>query len=226
MTETTLNKRPAQGRLTRWMIYAGVSILALIAGVIVAGLDTEEMLGATGNITQLEGASVLEPAKPIPDFSLNDSLGKAFNRESLLGQWTFVFFGYTYCPDVCPTALARFNEVHEVLEANSELADTAFVFVSVDPQRDSLKRLGDYVRYFNPAFQAATGETEQIDTFARASGAVYLRVPGRDEDNYLIDHTAAVFLYNPAGELRAIFNAPHDPLAISKALRAIRSKTL
>lgn len=202
-----------------------IALLALVGGYMVADQGFLDSLNA-GTIRSVHGASVLEPPRPIPAFTLTDSRGEAYTQTSLRDRWTFVFFGYTYCPDVCPMALTRFNEVHELLSAQQALDDVHFMFVSVDPPRDSLERLGNYVTFFNRDFLAATGDPDQIETFARASGAVYVRVPGRDESNYLIDHSAAAFLYDPDGRLHAVFNAPHDPFQITRALAAIRSQQL
>lgn len=168
-------------------------------------------------------ALVLPQARSIGDFTLTDQNGQPFTGENLKGKWSFMFFGYTHCPDVCPTTLAILNNVAQSLEQqDGNLDDEQFVFVSVDPERDSPETIGKYVAYFNPAFVGATGERDQLDKLAKAMSVMYYinRKPGQQD--YTVDHSASIVLIQPDGKMRALFSPPHIPEKIIKAYRSIR----
>jgi protein SCO1/2 len=168
-------------------------------------------------------ALVLPQARNIDAFTLTNQNGQPFTLDSIKGKWTFMFFGYTHCPDVCPTTLAILNSVAQTIEQqDGNLDDVQFVFVSVDPERDNPKQIGEYLAYFNKAFIGATGERDQIDKLAKQMGAMYFinKKPGVKE--YTVDHSAAIMLTQPDGKLRALFSAPHIPEKILKSYRTIR----
>ncbi|MDH3640112.1 MAG: SCO family protein [Gammaproteobacteria bacterium] len=160
-------------------------------------------------------ATVLNPPQPIADFTLVDHHGRPFNKASLVGQWTFLFFGYTHCPDVCPSTLRVLEQVDRAL---AEHADGGpgwqVVFVSVDPSRDTPASLAQYVSYFNPRFLGLTGEMRAIQTLTDQLGILHMRVEQEDGNGYLIDHSASVLLVGPDAVLRAIFSAPHTQESI------------
>ncbi len=154
---------------------------------------------------------VFEPPIPLQSFKLTDHEGNSFSPVNLLGYWTFVFFGYTNCPDVCPMALVDLNAVYDDLESKFVLGNTKVLFVSVDPERDNLNHLADYISYFNEDFTGVTGNAFQIETFAKQFGAVYKRVENEeDAEDYLVDHTASIMLIDHLGRLISIFPPPLD----------------
>jgi len=175
-------------------------------------------------------ATVLEVPVPLPEFLLTDHNGQEFTTSSFNRKWTFMFFGYINCPDVCPTALIDLNDVYHTLAEKDELIEkkyrvgTQVVFVSVDPQRDSVKEMREYVPYFNDKFIGLTGKPEVIDSLARPLGVAYRRVSGKSSEDYLIDHSASFLLIDPLGRLRAIFSPPHNPGQITEEFRKIRKK--
>jgi len=169
-----------------------------------------------------DAVTVLPVPLEIPLFALTDHTGARFDESRLSDRWSFLFFGYTSCPDVCPITLGALRDMHGLL-GESELSDVQVVFVSVDPERDSLDRLGRYVPHFDPAFLGATGEEEQIDRLAVAIGVYHARADEGSESGYLVDHTSAVFLVDPSSQLRAVFPAPHEPGAMTDAFRRIRA---
>ena len=159
-------------------------------------------------------AGVLWPnPRPIGAFMLQDHHGRAFTRERLDDVWTFMFFGYTHCPDICPTTLATLRRVeHDLAEHVS--APRQHVLVSVDPARDTVEHLLGYVSSFGPAFLGVTGNDGELSKLAREVGAVYFRgEPGQD-GSYLVDHTVSIMLIDPRGRLVALFGMPHDAVAI------------
>ena len=143
-----------------------------------------------------------EPPIPAPSIEGANWDGSAFSLTSLRGRVALVFFGYTSCPDVCPTTLAEIRVLHENLGANAE--DVAVVFVSVDPERDTPQRLGEYVPLFNNAFYGVHIEPAALETAKEGYGVVAQKVLYDPQDSavgYSIDHTARLYLIDKAGRL-------------------------
>ncbi len=188
-----------------------------------------------------EMATVLPQGKKIADYQLTSYGEKDFGNDSTLGKWTLFFFGYTRCPDVCPTELYMLAELIRRIDQNSALVTQApqVVFVSVDPQQDKPEALRDYVRFYHPSILGITGKQSDVDRLSRAMGAFHERVyhqngevialdtedeiPVGLENSYLVNHSATIFLVNPEGDLHAVFSAPHDPDVMLRDLAAIQS---
>ena len=149
-----------------------------------------------------ESYQPLPKVSAISEFSLYDQNAQTISNNELKGHWTLLFFGYTFCPDVCPTTLAELNKVAAKVENDA----FQVVLVSVDPERDSPKQLKDYINYFNPKFQAWSGEISQIESLARQLHIFFQKQPF--EDSYLMDHSSQVVLINPKGEYVGFFTAP------------------
>ena len=173
---------------------------------------------------QLKQGTLLPSAKAIADFQLTDQHGKPFTRNNLVGKWSFAFFGYTHCPDVCPTSLSMLAQVMKKLEQNDNL-DTKpqVVFVSVDPERDTPELLAQYLPYFNPDFIGVTGDPQQLLLLTRQLGIMYGKAPGDNADDYLVDHSASIILFDPDGNFLALFGMPHDPDLIAQEFVAIKN---
>jgi protein SCO1/2 len=173
---------------------------------------------------QLQQGTLLPSPKPIAEFSLIDQTGAPFTLENLQQQWTFVFFGYTQCPDVCPTSLSMLGQVMRLLEKEPALETLPHgLFVSVDPQRDTPEMLAGFVPYFYPEFTGATGSPEELKKLTRQLGILYAKSEGSGESDYLMDHSAAIILFNPEGKYHALFNVPHDPKLIASEFVIIRN---
>jgi protein SCO1/2 len=146
--------------------------------------------------------------RAVKPFTLEDHQGEIFNNQALVGQWTWVFFGYTNCPDVCPTTLQEMNFVYDDLKAIA--ANNQVVLVSVDPQRDSQTKLASYIAYFNKEFKAVRGGHDALFPFARNLGLMYAITDTTQDStetkgSYLVDHSASLVLINPQGNVSAIF---------------------
>jgi len=157
-------------------------------------------------------ATVLSPARPLSAFHLTDHKQQDFDKRQLLGKWSFLFFGYTNCPDVCPTTLFLFKMLAGKLQPQPDLyKSTQFLFVSVDPERDTAEVLTRYINYYNPDFTGLTGTPEEIKQFTTSLGVPYFigdHQPG--QMNYTVDHSGAIILINPQGEFQAVFSAPQQ----------------
>jgi protein SCO1/2 len=147
---------------------------------------------------------VLEPAQPAADFTLAASDGSTFRLQDQRGRVVVLFFGYTFCPDVCPLTLS------EMVQVRAKLGDRAqrlrVVFITVDPERDTLERLRTYVGAFDKSFLGLTGDPKALARVRQAYGAVAERrtVPGT-QAAYLVDHSAFVYVIDPEGRLRLMF---------------------
>lgn len=155
-----------------------------------------------------EQADYYPAGRDINPFTLIDGDGKAFTAANLVGHWTFLFLGYTYCPDICPTTLAELRSVYPELKKIAPSSQV--VFVSADPQRDDSARLKSYTSFFQPEFKAATAPHRNLFPFVRNLGLVYSIVEHGDK-GYLIDHSASIVLIDPAGKLTAVFRPKTGP---------------
>ncbi len=161
---------------------------------------------------QLAGGTWLDPPRGTGTFTLVDDTGRTYTQAQLQGTPTLVFFGFTHCPDVCPTTLYKLAQ----LERAGVVPHLKVVFVSVDPARDTPAALKQYVSAFGaPALIGVTGPERAIATVAAHFGVAYERVPLPGGD-YTIDHSAVVFLLDRAARVVAVFTAPFD----TKVLRA------
>lgn len=166
---------------------------------------------------------VLSQARLLPEFALTDQHNQAITLMSFNRKWTFLFFGYTYCPDVCPQALTVLHQVYNNLETANDLDNTQVMFISIDPPRDTVAQLANYVSHFNKAFLGVTGDATQLATLAHSLGVAYMRVPSSSKgDNYLIDYSASILLVDPLGRLRASFLPPHVSNIMASDFRKIR----
>lgn len=152
---------------------------------------------------------LLPEPRPLKTFNLTDHTGQPLGLKQLKGQWSFVFFGYTHCPDICPTTLGILKGVAMRLEAEPLPGRTQFLFISVDPKRDDIPHLKNYIDYFHKDFVAATGDRKGIDKLARQLGAIYMFEGDTDGDDYIVNHSASVVLIDPQGRWVARINPPH-----------------
>lgn len=158
------------------------------------------------------------------DFALIDHEGRSVGPKTLLGNASMVFFGFTYCPDVCPTTL---SDISGWLERLGEDADRLnVVFITVDPDRDTVEALADYVSYFHPSIRGWTGAPDQIARAAEAFKATYEKVP-TEASNYTMNHTASVFLFSAEGRFVSTIDY-HEPreFAAPKIRRAMNEDRL
>ena len=165
---------------------------------------------------------ILDTAKPIMPFSLPSTTTHPITEQSLKGKWSLIFFGYTYCPDICPTTLTILNQAYTLLEKNNLPEKPQTVFISVDPNRDSISRLAQYVGYFNPEFIAATGSKNQIDTLTKTLGIPYFIDDKTDNENYLVDHGSMIAVINPDGKYQAVLTAPHTAKNLAEDIPKIQ----
>lgn len=149
-------------------------------------------------------------------FKLTDQNGKPITDRDLKGRPSLVFFGFTHCPEVCPTALFDISEILNRL--GPDAAKVNAVFITVDPERDTPAVLKDYLSSFNPRLVGVGGDTEQLAAVAKAFRVYYKKVPTKDGD-YTMDHTAIVYLMDKNGQFVAPFNLKRKPEEAAAELR-------
>jgi len=194
-------------------------VIALIVGMMVARVVRSPEI-STEQLQQL-GAIVKQQSTKLADFSLIDHQGRPFDNQRLQGKWSLVFFGYTYCPDVCPTTMALLSQLEKELQGSIAEGNTQYILASVDPERDTPKKLAEYVTHFNADFIGVTGELGSMFEFARNLNSMFAKAPMDDAGNYLVDHSMSIAIINPAGEHHGFLRGPHNVANMNQALRAI-----
>jgi protein SCO1/2 len=157
-----------------------------------------------GRAAQFRGTTYAEPYPPAPDFVLLRDDGSTFRLSGMRGKIVLLFFGYTSCPDVCPTTLAELNQAFKQLGAEAERVQV--VFVSVDPQRDTPERIQQYVNHFNPRFIGLSGSETALTKIWKEYGVFREIVEGTSALGYIVNHTARVTLIDGDGNLRISFD--------------------
>jgi protein SCO1/2 len=211
-----ISARRSTGRSTRRStVVAALVGVALALGVVVVGFGAFRPHLYSGTV--LQGT---EPAPPLT--GLVDGQGEPFTVSAHGGDAVLVFFGYTACPDICPTTLADSARALELL--GPDLAQRVeVVMVSVDPARDDPAELAGYVTHFHPSFRAVTGSPADIDRAAASYGVYYRAGPPDDDGFYTVDHTASLMGIGPDGALRVLWPSGVGPEALAADLREMLS---
>jgi protein SCO1/2 len=198
-----------------------VALTAVLAGAWLTDVYREN--DSRAMLLPSQAIALFPDPKPLTAFALTDDKNRLFDLASLKGKWSFVFFGFTHCPDVCPTTLAELARARESIARNTAGAeDIQFVFVSVDPNRDTPSKLRQYVDYFDTTFLGVTGDDAQIRNLAGQLGAPYQVAITPGLENYPVYHSTAVFLLDPRARYHAVFTPPHEAEAIGRRFKVVR----
>lgn len=196
-----------QNQRIKLTIAAVLAFAALTLGVFVAQhvhlpkkVDTDKFHG-----------TYLQQPRAVEAFQLTGIDQQPFTNDSLKGQWTMVFFGFTNCGYLCPTTMAELGKMYRLLEEKGVKTMPKVVMISIDPKRDSLDKLGHYVTAFDKHFYGARGSEETVKAMTHEMGVAYEKVAlsASESENYDIQHSGTVMLFNPKGELNAFFTSPH-----------------
>ncbi|MCB1684240.1 MAG: SCO family protein [Pseudomonadales bacterium] len=207
-----------------------IFFIAVVVGLFVNSVTrtptlTEEELRAVGTF-------ILPRPREITPFELNTHTGAAFDLDDLQGRWTFAFFGFTNCPDICPTTMAVMGQAYRTLAAaDAELAGLfQGVLVSVDPERDDAETLGRYVSAFSADFLGVRGEPQALAVFADQVNVAFAKVPRRDEagevltDSYDVDHSANIVIINPRGHYHGFIKYPQTAENVLATFRSLQAR--
>lgn len=167
-----------------------------------------------------EHARLLSTPRPLPDVPMLDHTGAEFRAAEMEGRLSVVFFGFTYCPDICPATLHVLATARQMLDDLPERDRPRVVMISVDPGRDSPERLAEYVPFFHPEFRGLHVEAQHLPEITRAFGAAYAYSP-LGEDGYTVDHTASLFIVDRRARVAAVIPTPHTAEGIASDLRRI-----
>ncbi len=158
-------------------------------------------------------------------FTLVDSKGDTVTQKTLMGRYALIYFGYTYCPDICPTSLASIARALDLLAETDPVAAQMVqpVFISIDPERDTPEAVGDYVAAFSPRLIGLTGTAEEVAEAAKAYRVFYQKVQPEGASDYLMDHASTIFLMSPTGEYVTHFAHTATPDEIAETLEKVIS---
>lgn len=196
--------------------------------VLIAAALVGVALAASGYWTlwqsQRAGQNFIPPAlvalperRPLAEFILVDDEKGVFDLKSLESHWTFIFFGFMYCPDICPTTLYDLSKVkQEIVARGIDANDLQFVFISVDPARDKAAQIKRYVQYFDSSFLGTTGSLGQLTNITRQLGAPFRAEPETAENVYSVTHSGAVYLVDPLGQYAGIISPPFNAADIAE----------
>lgn len=189
---------------TRPLVIATAFAASLIVGLLI-------MFWAMGGVSK-----VAQPAAIGGPFQLTDQNGKAVTDKSLKGKPTLIFFGYTHCPDVCPTSLFEISEVLRVMGKDADKVNA--IFISVDPERDTPATMKDYLSSFDPHLQGLSGDPAETAKVVTSYRVYAKKVPTKDGD-YTMDHTALIYLMDRDGRFVSPFNLKRTPEEAAADLR-------
>ena len=213
------------------LVFISIVLVMFVISVLrVPQLSVEEM--------RSKGVFLLPNPRDIAAFELTDHMGKTFNRSSIDGRWSFVFFGFVSCPDVCPTSMSVLGTVDRQLQASDpELAEQfQGILVSVDPERDSIESLARYATAFSPRFLGVTGPREDLAGLTTQVNVAFAKVPLAEPappgsasadvaaDAYTVDHTGNIVIINPRGHYHGFIKLPHDSETIRLAFQTLASQ--
>lgn len=201
----------------------------LLAGIAAATMPWRNAMphgsGAHIQPAPINGFELPEP-KALQALALHTHTGAPFLTKDLSGRWSFVFFGFTHCPDVCPTTLAELRRVRAAIGSARDTAPNRVLFATIDPARDTDARLAEYIARFGTGVTAINGSAAAIKTFADQFRVKYEIAPAGSTTTrgYVLDHTASVSLVGPDGRLYAVFTLPLRTQAVADDVLRIHSK--
>ncbi len=209
---------------TRRNIYITVACVLVAVAFVIASLvhkiGQPRIMSATE--LKLNGAYMFDTPRAFKPFVLTDHLGQKFEPDRFEGKWTLVFFGFTHCPDVCPTTMSLLNLLMNKLKETGDDEETQVVMVSVDPARDTVEVLAQYVPYFNPEFIGVTGDFLDVHRFATQLNTPFRKVMEAD-GNYQVEHGGNIALINPKGHYHGFFKTPHDLAKLRVTYRSVKA---
>ncbi len=194
-----------------------LAILAAGTGFYISLIQSQNQLQQNPGIKGLFWPNI----KQIQSFNAIDQQGNQFSIEQMNGKWSFVFFGYTHCPDVCPVTMSVMADTYKQLATINN--DLQIIFITVDPERDTTEKLSEYVSYFNEKFIGLGGDIEMINSLTRQIGVPYYHNKEGQTDNYPVDHSASIFLIDPMARMVAKLSPPHQSNLITQQFTKIKT---
>lgn len=191
-------------------------IIAVVFFVVLAAVILVTRMG--GDAYRFNG-TVIDPPVDAYDFALTHAEGDVFRLSDQRGKVVLIFFGYTHCPDVCPTTLADFRAIYDELGEKADQVE--FVYITVDPQRDTPEVISRYARAFNPEFIGLSGEEEELKPIYERYGVYYEIQDVQTAENYLVAHTSIIYVIDKDGNWRLTFPFEMGPYEMAEDVNAL-----
>ena len=204
-----------------WTIVSCLAVMLIALSLYVNKMTTKVYL-SNEQLKDL-GLYLIEPARDLGSFNLIDSNEKEFLPQDFEGKWNVLFFGFTFCPDICPITMSMLSRIEKEIDSQ-ELDKIRIFLVTVDPDRDSPDQLKVYLENFSENFIGLTGGLDQIYNFATRVNAPFSPISNSKDPHYTVDHTGSIILINPEGNYAGFFRAPHNQDDIKKAILDIVSR--
>ncbi|CAD5166759.1 unnamed protein product [Musa acuminata subsp. malaccensis] len=216
-SDQTASQKPVRGGPVSWL---SLVLLIVTGGGLIVYYDKEKKRHIEGRLktsssTVKQGPSVGTAAIGGP-FKLVNHYGKTVTEKDFLGKWTLIYFGFTYCPDICPDELQKLAAAVDKIKAKSGM-EVVPVFISVDPERDNVEQVHEYVKEFHPDLIGLTGTADEIRQVARAFRVYYMKTEEEGSD-YLVDHSIVMYLMNPNMEFVKFFGKNYDANALTEGV--------
>jgi protein SCO1/2 len=199
--------------LSRRSLLAAVAAAPLVLALAACGDSSPHAKAPEFQGTDITGTDIGN------DLNMVDTQGKPRVLADFKGKVTVFFFGFTQCPDVCPTAMAQLAQALELL--GDQAGKVQVVLISVDPERDTREILQQYVQTFNPTFMGLTGSADQLASTARSFKAYYAKVPGSQPGQYTMDHAASFYVFDTDAKARVLISGSADPETIAADLKQL-----
>lgn len=193
--------------------------IALIA--ILIGFYTQTTTNKAKELPEFSKTIILPNAKGVTYPNFDDHLGNKVNKELFLGKWSILFFGFTNCPDICPTTMQTLKQVKQNLEQHSAWDNYQAIMMTVDPETDTSERLNNYVTFFDSEFIGLTTDLQTTTSFAKQLGILFIKREKEGANTYEVDHSASMILINPQGQWAGVISAPHKADLISDDLKKL-----
>jgi len=205
--------------------FIAIALLAMLGGIFAANYyQSEQRQQGSDELPKLKG--YLSPARIVYPFQVIDEQGVLFTLDDIKDKWQLMFFGYTNCPDICPTTLQVLQQVKQQLQqiAPDYWSNSQVIFVSIDGQRDTPEHLQQYLSYFDTEFKGLSGSAVQVNSLTKQLGVVSIIGKPDEKGNYTVDHSANIFLISPDNKLVGILGAPHEAEQIAKRYLQMRDR--
>ena len=206
-----------------WTIVSCLAVMLIALSLYVNKMTTKVYL-SNEQLKDL-GLYLIEPARDLGSFNLIDSNEKEFLPQDFEGKWNVLFFGFTFCPDICPITMSMLSRIEKEIDSQ-ELDKIRIFLVTVDPVRDNPNQLKIYLKNFSENFTGLTGGLDQIYNFATRVNAPFTPINKSKDPYYTVDHTGSIVLIDPDGNYAGFFRAPHNHDKIKKGLLEIIRRDL
>jgi protein SCO1/2 len=198
-----------------------ILVAALAGGLGLWAAQTHYATPLAAAMPAMRAITLFRQPRALASYTLMSSDGSKLTPDSMKGHWTLVYLGFTRCPDVCPTTLQSLGQAEKAWTRLPPASRPHVLFVSVDPDRDTPQRVGEYAHYFGKDILGATADEKALAAFARSLAMVYMKVPTTGSSDYTIDHSASVSVLDPDGNMAGLIHPPFDPVAIGADMLAL-----